>query len=60
MYRYNECYLFRNYHKLGKAKMTTFAFKKILYTSLNPIIIGSRRKQNAFSHVTLAINAFYD
>lgn len=28
MYRYNECYLFRNYHKLGKAKMTTFAFKK--------------------------------
>lgn len=30
MYRYNECYLFRNYHKLGKAKMPTctFAFKK--------------------------------
>lgn len=35
MYRYNECYLFRNYNKMGKAKMPKFAFKKILYTSLN-------------------------
>lgn len=56
MDRYNECYLFRNYNKMGKAKMPKFAFKKRSIF----IITGSRRKQNAFSRVTLAINAFYD
>lgn len=65
MSQYKESYFFRNNHKMGKARVPTFyildTLKKYLFTALNPLrITGSRCKQNAFSQVTFAINAFYD
>lgn len=64
MSQYKESYFFRNNHKMGKARVPTFyivdTLKKISVHSTQSFITGSRCKQNAFSQVTFAINAFYD